>query len=196
MFRHAAALVFLGASFLTCPGTALELSIGYPVLEQALADQLFEDQGRYYLSGDSSDGCNYAYLEAPRLSAEGGRLILKVHFSGRIGTMVFDQCVGAGDAFDVSLSGVPRVTGEVVRLAEPRFEVPNRPQYEQLVREALTGAVAGALRFDLGAEVRRLTNTAANQGYRLTVQTLTITGLSPQADSLRVVLDLRGAVSR
>jgi hypothetical protein len=175
---------------------AVDLTIGYPVLEQAIREGLFDDHGRYYVKGGPADDCAYAFLEQPRLGAAEGRLALTLHFNGRAGAMILGKCVGPGDAFEVTLTGVPRLDGGVLSLADPRFTLPSRPAYEQLLAPLLTGAIAESLRIDLGAEIERFTQAAAQGGYRVAITNLAFTDVRLAEDRVEVTLDFTGGVTR
>jgi hypothetical protein len=196
MFRQVIVCAVLLASGNARKAAALGLVVGYPVLERAVADQLFADQGRYYLAGGSSDECSYAFLESPHLGGEAGSLVLRAHFSGRAGTDVLGQCVGPGDSFDVVLRGHPRFEGGVVFLADAEVEVPDRPFYTELVRQALQGSVASSLRYDLGEELRKVAKGAEGRGVQVAVSKLTVTKLVAEADRLEITADLHVVVSR
>ena len=48
-----------------------DLEIRYSALERMVAAQMFTQEGRRYVRGNQAAKCQYAYLEAPKLSAAG-----------------------------------------------------------------------------------------------------------------------------
>jgi len=191
--------LFLLAVFLAAPAAAIHLTIAYPVLERTLDRELFREQGRYYLAGGPDDDCSYTYVEQPRLGAEGARLVLRLHLSARLGREVLGQCVGPGEAFEVVISGVPKIEGTSVTLADAQLSFPEHPRYEvlhePLLAPFITGPLAQALRFDLAAEIRRLTEGAAREGYRIQIGGLVLSGLRAAPGQLEVDVDFRASVT-
>ena len=179
----------------TSAAQAVDLAIDYGVLERAIQEGLLKD-GRYYVTGAPGDDCAYSYLEKPRLGAAGSRLALTFHFSGRAGAVVLGRCVGASDAFDVTLTGVPQLVDGILSFGEPQFSLPSRPAYEQILVPILTDTIADSLRVDLAAEIQRFTEAAVQQGYRLSVTELTLTNLRVGAERIEVEVDFKGGVTQ
>ena len=69
MFRSAP--LFL-AIFLAVPALSADIELRYAALERLIAEQLFTQDGRRYVRGTPSTPCQFAYLEAPRLSSPAG----------------------------------------------------------------------------------------------------------------------------
>src|ERR1700750_3019273 len=84
-----------------------DLEIRYSALERMIAGQMFTEEGRRYVKGNKAARCQYAYLEAPKLSANGERLRVSARFSGRSAMDLFSRCVGMGDSFDLAITAVP-----------------------------------------------------------------------------------------
>jgi hypothetical protein len=179
----------------TSAAQAVDLAIGYGVLERAIQEGLLED-GRYYVTGAPGDDCAYSFLERPRLGSSGGRLALTFHFSGRAGAVVLGRCVGAGDDFDVTLTGVPQLADGILSLGEPQFSLPSRPAYEQILAPVLTDTIADSLRLDLAAEIKRFTEAASQSGYRLSITDLTLTNVRAADDRIEVEIDFKGGVTQ
>lgn len=194
-YRLPAIMAVLATALLATPGAGIQVMISYPVLERAVAKELFREEGRYYISGSSADACSYTFVERPRLGAEAGRLVLRLHLSARLGQAILGQCVGPSEAFEVVVSGVPKVDGGSVVLADPLLSLPDRPQYEGLLRPFVTGPLAQALRFNLAAEIGRLTEGAAREGYRIQIDGLVLSGLRAAPNGLEVEIDFRATVT-
>ena len=84
-----------------------DLEIRYSALERMVAAQMFTQEGRRYVKGTQAAKCQYAYLEAPKLSAAADRLKVTARFSGRSARDLFNRCVGLGDSFNVNITAVP-----------------------------------------------------------------------------------------
>jgi hypothetical protein len=56
------------AILLATPALAADLEVRYAALERLIGEQLFTQDGRRYVKGTPAARCEYAYLEAPRLS--------------------------------------------------------------------------------------------------------------------------------
>jgi len=174
---------------------AVDLAIDYGVLERAIQEGLLKD-GRYYVTGGPGDDCAYSFLEQPRLGSSGGRLALTFRFTGRAGAVVLGRCVGPSDAFDVTLTGVPRLDDGILSLGEPHFSLPSRPAYEQILAPILTDTIADSLRVDLAAEIQRFTQAVTQQGYQLSITELTLTNVRVGDDRVEVEVDFKGGVTQ
>src|SRR6185369_7411859 len=86
---------------------AADLEIRYSALDRMIAEQMFTQEGRRYVKGNRADKCQYAYLEAPKLSAVDALLRVTARFSGRSALDVFGHCMGLGDSFDLTISALP-----------------------------------------------------------------------------------------
>jgi hypothetical protein len=130
------------------PAAAAELRVSYAAIKKALGRQFFVEQGRHYLMGSTESSCNYAYLENPEVFPQDARLNVRMQFTSKQGAPVAGRCVGPGDSFTVSLSGVPVYADGVLRLSDLKVETGNRA-YNSLVAPFLTGALGDALQFPL-----------------------------------------------
>ena len=83
-----------------------ELRLTLPALTRLLKETVFTQNGRRYVSGDAGSAC-YAFFESPAIQIAGPRLVLTAHFSSKTGFEVLGNCVGAGIAENVSVSGIP-----------------------------------------------------------------------------------------
>lgn len=149
--------------------TAGKLDVAYTSMERVIVSTFLTDGGRRYLQGGPEDDCAYAFIQQPRVSAVGARLQLRFLFAGRAGKQVAGKCVGAGDNFDIVVSGVPRYADGDIYLDDAKFEsehklfevfspliesqlapllrIPTLPYVESYVSE-LTSRGAGAVRLE------------------------------------------------
>ena len=99
---------------------AVELHLQFGALERMLADQLFTQEGRRYVRGSKTARCNFAYLESPRVQSSAGRLVIHARFTGRSAANLLGQCVGLGDAFDLTITAAPQYRDGNIGLREVR----------------------------------------------------------------------------
>ncbi|HNY41986.1 MAG TPA: hypothetical protein PKJ41_16405 [Bryobacteraceae bacterium] len=99
-----------------------ELVIHFTTVQRALARQVFTQDGRKYLRGTPAAKCSYAYLQDPKVGADGGLLNVQARFSGRSALNVFGVCVGLGDAFDISIHALPYYQDGFLKLKNVRVE--------------------------------------------------------------------------
>jgi len=92
---------------LSAPVPAVDLRIQFGALERMLTEQVFTQEGRRYV-GKRNTKCNFAYLEKPRVEGYAGRLVIHTRFSGRSAANLLGQCVGLGDAFDLTITATPQ----------------------------------------------------------------------------------------
>lgn len=102
--------------------SAGKLEVAYTSMERVIVKTFLTEGGRRYLQGSPGEDCAYAFIQEPRVSAAGGRLQMTFLFAGRAGTQVAGRCVGAGDNFDITVSGVPRYADGEFYLEATRFE--------------------------------------------------------------------------
>lgn len=156
-----------------------QLKVHFDAIKRVLMEQVFTDNGRSYLTGDPGSHCNYAFLEHPRVMADGKRLRVTAHFSGRMAVEISGSCVGPGEAFNVSISGVPAYKEGVFYLDEVQIE-PSEGFYANLIRAALGDALLQSLKYPVLEEVRELARQASTQGhYEIHIPSLKV-------DSIRI----------
>jgi hypothetical protein len=171
------------------PLAAAEIEVPYSVLAGSIIKNNFTDQGRHYLSGDSGSKCTYAYLENPRVIAESGRLKLVAHFSGRAATEVFGNCVGAGDAFTVTLSGVPVYADGELRLDDQRIDVPDGKLFSDEIEDFLSGNLLPAFRYPLRDEIRKALASVKIENGSLELGRFEISRLALGSDRVVAIFD-------
>lgn len=86
---------------------AVELKIHATAIQKILDTEVFTQNGRNYLFGEPTTPCMSAYLADPKVSMKGGKLHVKMHFTGSIGREIGENCIGLSDDFDVTMTGIP-----------------------------------------------------------------------------------------
>jgi hypothetical protein len=100
------------------PVNAATLTLGIATVQKLVAEQLFSEQGRWYLL----KGTCYAYLESPRTWLAQGRIVIEAHLSAQLGVEMQGGCVGSGFASKVVMSGRPTGAGTTVSMTEVKFD--------------------------------------------------------------------------
>ena len=96
-----------------------QLTLGPSTLQSILIQQLFKNQGRWFLL---NNGPCFAFLEHPQVRITNGRIYLDAHLTSRLGIPVGSNCVGGGFASNVTFSGQPRGSGSTLTLDNVRLE--------------------------------------------------------------------------
>ena len=135
---------------------ATEIRLSFAVLERLLAQQLFTEDGRKYVKGSKTARCNFAYLEHPKIWGKDGRLSIKARFTGKAAIDVMGRCIGTGDAFDLTVTGVPYFSGGNVAFKEIAIETSSDGFYIRRVRAALQDTLSKEFKYSLAADAKRL----------------------------------------
>ena len=154
MNRHAARLLPL--LFFAGRAAAADLELRYGALERLIAEQLFTEEGRRYVRGTPATHCQFAYLEAPRLSAADGLLKIAAKFSGRSAMGVLGRCVGLGDSFDLTILASPVAHKGVITMERVRVTTVKDSYYIRRVRDALTDSFGKEFKIDVRDQAKRL----------------------------------------
>jgi len=183
-------LVLLLLALSRC-AAAVELHIQFGALERMLAEQVFTQEGRRYVRGGKTNKCNFAYLEKPRVSGEGGRLRMKARFTGRSALNVVGQCVGLGDAFDMVITAVPVYRNGAIALQEVKVTSEGRSGYYiRRVSEAMQASLARDFHYALEAEARKMLEGAgASPGYKREVRGFLAPDVRVASDALVLRVD-------
>lgn len=187
IIRHLIASFFIFAATPSLTG-ASELSIGAHTIQKMISEQLFNRQGRWYLS---DDGPCYVYLESPRTRLQSGRLVLDAHMSSRVGLHIGGNCVGSGFVSNVTLSGRLVGTGSTLIIDDIRFDHVDDSSTRDvvdLIQNAAPQALPHAVNLDVLASVRGAPVNAS--GIPVTVKQFRIVDVGTQSDAVLVHFDL------
>jgi hypothetical protein len=172
---------------------AVELHIQFGALERLLAEQLFTQEGRRYMRGDSRNKCNFAFLEKPRISEDSGRLRIRARFSGRSSLNMFGSCVGMGDAFDVVIRAAPEYRDGNLRLRAVKVESDGKTGfYIRRVCSAMETTLAHEFKYPLENQAARiLEDTGLQPGYTRELHGFTVPEIRVSREALVLVLDFQ-----
>ena len=140
---------------------AATIALQQDAVTAAVAHRLFTDHGRRMLSG-SLASCTYVYLEQPAVAFRDRRLFLRVHLAGRVGLKSNGACVGAGDAFYTTVSGLPYIAGETVALKDFRLDE-GKAEYRGLLVPLLQQQIPSLLGLDLRDELTKLLQNSSSE---------------------------------
>ena len=174
---------------------ALPICLSFGVLERLLAQQLFTEDGRKYVRGSKTAKCNFAYLEHPKISGKDGRLSIKARFTGKAAIDFMGRCVGTGDAFDLTVTGVPYFTNGKIAFKDVGIETNRDGFYIRRVRMALRDTLAKEFNYSLAADAKRLMEQQdPGQPYQRKLQRFDVSAIQVANDALVLVVDFVLAV--
>jgi len=178
---------------LAAPAFAADLEIRYSALERMVAAQMFTQEGRRYVRGNQAAKCQYAYLEAPKLSAANGRLQVNARFSGSSALDLFSRCVGMGDSFNLTVTALPVPRKGAIGFEDAQVSTPKDSYYIRRVRTAMTQSFDKDFKIDIRDQARRLLEQPAspNQTYQQELKDLDLTGIRVTPDALVLVIDFK-----
>jgi hypothetical protein len=170
---------------------AVELHIRFAALERMLAEQAFTEEGRRYVRGDRKTKCNFAYLEAPRVSGEAGRLRIVARFTGKTALNIVGQCVGVGDAFNVVITAMPQYREGFLRLNDVSVSSSDKTGfYIRKVCSAMADSLLRDFKYPLSATARTtLEDPGSQPSYKREVRNFNVTGIRVSNDSLVLAID-------
>ena len=172
---------------------AVELHLQYSALERMLAEQLFTEEGRRYVHGNQKAKCNFAYLEKPHIQGDDGRLRIHAKFTGRSAMNVFGQCVGLGDAFELTITATPQYHDGNLGLKDVVVVSDGKTGfYIRRVCAAISGSLGRDFRYPLSNETKRILEDGTFQpGYKREVHKFEVTEIRVSPDDLVLVIDFQ-----
>jgi hypothetical protein len=183
----------------TTAAQATEIQLSYQVLERLIAQQAFTDEGRKYVRGARTSKCSFAYLENPRISAApAGRVAIKAKFTGRSAIDMFGHCVGVGDAFHLTVFGVPIFDKGKVSFKDISVETERDSFYIRKVRQALMQSLSRQFEYNLQNDAKTLLEgrqqIEPNPLYKREMIKFDVTQIRPTDNALVLTVDFVLAV--
>jgi hypothetical protein len=133
-----------------------ELQLHFTALQRVLSEQVFTQEGRKYVRGDQTSKCSFAYLENPRIGADGLRIKVDARFSGRSGRDFFGRCIGLGGSFDLTITAVPYYKDGALRLREVRVDSRQEGLYVRRVRAGMAESLAKDFQYKLQDDAKTM----------------------------------------
>ena len=169
-----------------------DLEIRYSALERMVAAQMFTEEGRRYVKGNQAAKCQYAYLEAPKLSATGERLRVAARFSGRSAMDLFSRCIGMGDSFDLTLTAVPVPHKGAIAFQDTQISTPKDSYYIRRVRSALMRTFDQDFKIEIREQARRLLEQPASAAvFQQELKDLDLNAIRVTPEALVLVVDFK-----
>lgn len=178
----------LAAALLGVPGIGrcAEIVLEQSAVQSLLLEGLFKEEGRLYLQ----KGACYAYLEDPKVSLQGGRVIIRVHLSSKLGVPSGRDCLGVALASWATVSAAPVAQGHVVRLTEIRVDEVEDPNTRNLLNLGLAPALPGAVEFDVKKAVEEMLKGSGSR-MQGEVQALKIDAVKAGDNKLSINFDFK-----
>jgi hypothetical protein len=172
---------------------AVELRLEFGALERILSAQLFTQEGRRYVRGSQAARCNFAYLEKPHVHGDNGRLRIQARFTGRSALNVLGQCVGMGDAFDLTITATPQYRAGNISLRDVVATSDSRTGfYIRRVCAALSSSLARDFKYPIAVEAQRaLEDPGAQPQYKRELRNFQVSEIRVTGDALVLVLDFQ-----
>jgi len=187
--KPAAWLLFLLAAL---PGFAADLELRFGAIERIIAAQLFTQDGRHYVRGNRSAKCQFAYLEAPHINAEDGRLRVTARFSGRSALDLFGRCMGLGDSFDLAVTASPFVRSGAIALKDVKVTTRKDSYYIRRVRAALAQSIARDFKIEVKEQARQLLEQPdERRSYQQELASFDLDDVRVIPDALVLVVEFR-----
>ena len=184
--RLLAALLCLAAE-----ARAVELHLQYGAVERMLADQVFTQDGRCYVHGSPRAKCSFAYLEKPRVQGSAGRLVIHARFTGRSAANLLGQCVGLGDAFDLTITATPQYRDGNIGLKDVSVASDRKNGfYIRRVCAVMQTSLGRDFRYPLNPMAQKLLADPGGQApYKRELRKFNVTEIRVTDDALVLVLD-------
>jgi len=187
------------AIFLAVPALAADLELRYAALERLIAEQLFTQDGRRYVRGTPATHCQYAYLEAPHLSAGGsvadasnGRLKITAKFSGRSAMDLLGRCLGMGDSFDLTILASPVARKGVIMMDEVHVTTIKDSFYIRKVRAALAESFGKDFKIDIRDQAKKLLEQPSdNSSFKQELADFDLSAVRVTPEALVLVVEFK-----
>jgi len=190
-------IILLGC-LIASTACAAELEIRFTAIQRILAQEVFTQDGRRYVTGNPAAKCSFAYLEHPELRGDNGRVSLKAHFTGRSALGLFGRCLGMGDSFDVYVTAVPYYHTKTIGLKDVHVEgrgsagEARTSYYVRRVCAGLAGSLRKQFQYTVADDARRLLEQSRpNAVYRQELRDFNVTEIRVTPDALVIVFDFR-----
>jgi len=185
--------VALLAMVLACADSAraVELHLQFGALERLLSQQVFTQDGRRYVRGSATTKCNFAYLEKPHVDGADGQLRIHARFTGRSALNMFGQCVGLGDAFDLTVTATPVYKDGNIALKNVAAVSDNKQGYYiRRVCDAMAGSLGRDFKYPIAPAAKGLLeDPGAQPGYPRELRDFKVTDISVSKDALVIAVD-------
>lgn len=182
------------AVFLWQTGAVLEIQ--YSAIRKMIVQQAFTEDGKRYVRGNKGTRCDYAFLENPEITEQGGKMLIRARFTGKSAANLFGQCVGLGDSFDVAILATPYYHEGRIGLKDVTVDTPGRDGfYIRRVRSAMAASLSREFTYHVMADARRILEEPRKDApYRQQIKQFHVTQIRVTPSALIVTLGFTLAV--
>ncbi len=169
------------------PTTASELILEHTAIEKTLKRDVYNGKGnRYHLVEPST--CSYSYLENPQVNIAAGRMRIKSHFVSQVASKVGNECEGASDEFDVTVSGRPVYRNEKLVMEDVRLDDATNALWRNVLEVFIKSAGPRVLEVNLKEAIQRMFKDATTP-YEVNIDKLVVTKLVAEDNKIRATFD-------
>jgi hypothetical protein len=138
------------------------------------------------------DDCTNPYIETVHITIDQGRIHVTGHLSGHIGGKVAGLCVAPADPSNFALSGIPAVSGSILKLTGIQLDSIEKKELQPVIGLLLTNFAGDAVQMDLKPVAQgALTGSAP---YQVTLENLLLQTIIAQDQALTVTFDFKLSV--
>lgn len=163
-----------------------EIVLERSAVQSLVVEGLFKDNGRLYLQ----KGVCFAYLDDPKVSLQGGRVIIRAHLNSRLGVPSGKECVGVSLNSGATVSAVPAAQGQVVRLTDIRVDEVEDANTRNLLNLGLAPTLPGAVEINVKKAVEDMLKSTGSR-LQADVQMLKIDAVQVTDSRLSIQFDFR-----
>ena len=173
------------------PAFAADLEIRYGALERLISEQVFTEEGRKWVRGSPKTHCQYAYLEHPRIGADGDRLKIVARFSGRSALSVMGSCMGLGDSFDFTMTAAPLPKNGSISLERVKVTTVKDNYYIRRVRAALEQSFSKDFKVEVKDQAKRLLEQPNGSAYKQELSAFSLNAVRVLPEALVLEVEFR-----
>jgi hypothetical protein len=170
------------------PARSATLIIGENALQKLLDSKY--PVGRIPL-GPQND-CNNPYIETVHITIEQGRVYVTGHLSGHIGGKIAGLCVAPAAPSNFVLSGVPVVSGSVLKMTSIRLDSLERKELEPVIGFLLTNFAGDTVQMNLKPVAEAALKRSAL--YQIALNELVLQSITVQDKALTLEFDFKLSV--
>jgi hypothetical protein len=138
------------------------------------------------------DDCNNPYIETVHITIDQGRVHIAGHLSGHIGGKIAGLCVAPADPSLFTLSGVPTVSGSILKLTGIQLDSIEKRELAPVIGLIITNFAGDAVQMDLKSAAEGALK--GSPPYQITLDNLVLQSITAQDKALTVDFDFKLSV--
>ncbi|MGZ5005329.1 MAG: hypothetical protein ACXV8H_07405 [Chthoniobacterales bacterium] len=167
------------------PAKGASLVVNESALQKVL-DSKFPD-GKIPIG--KQDDCNNPYIETVHITIDQGRVHVAGHLSGHIGGKIAGVCVAPADPSNFTLSGIPTVSGTIVKLTGIQLDSIEKRELAPVIGLILANFAGDAVQVDLKSAAEGALN--GSPPYQITLDNLVLQSVTAQDKALTLDFDFK-----